>query len=164
MPATPDELAARLRSLGIATTTIEHPPLFTVEESRALRGEIPGAHCKSLFLKDHKGALWLVVALEDGAIDLKALPRMIGSGRLSFGNADLMMEVLGVTPGSVTPFAVINDHARRVTVVLDAGMMARDRLNYHPLVNTATTTIASADLAAFIRDCGHEPRIVGLSG
>jgi Ala-tRNA(Pro) deacylase len=163
MPATRDNLFARLDALGIATTTVEHAPLFTVEQSKALRGDLPGGHCKNLFLKDKKGALWLVVTLEDAAVDLKTLPARIGAARISFGNAALLEEVLGVTPGSVTPFGLINDTAQRVTVVLDQEMMARDLLNYHPLVNDATTAIAPADLLAFIRSCGHEPRIVAVA-
>jgi len=163
MPATRDDLFARLDALGIATTTVGHAALFTVEQSKALRGDLPGGHCKNLFLKDKKGSLWLVVTLEDAAVDLKTLPARIGAARISFGNAALLDEVLGVTPGSVTPFGLINDTAQRVTVVLDQEMMARDLLNYHPLVNDATTAIAPADLLAFIRSCGHEPRIVAVA-
>jgi Ala-tRNA(Pro) deacylase len=163
MPATRDDLFARLDQLGIATTTVEHEPLFTVEQSKALRGDLPGGHCKNLFLKDKKGALWLVVTLEDATVDLKALPARIGAARISFGNAALLEEVLGVTPGSVTPFGLINDTGQRVTVVLDETMMARDPLNYHPLVNDATTAIAPADLLAFIRSCGHDPKIVAVA-
>lgn len=163
MPATSDELIARFDELGIVTSTTEHPPLHTVEESRALRGEIPGGHCKNLFLKDKKAALWLVVTLEETPVDLKALPARIGSARLSFGKPDLLMEILGVTPGSVTPFALINDRETAVNIVLDAAMLAHETLNYHPLTNTATTSIATADLLRFIRACGHEPRIVSLT-
>ncbi len=163
MPATREELLARLQSLGIETTTRDHPPVYTVEEARALRGEIPGGHCKNLFLKDDKGNLWLIVCLEEAEIDLKAAPARIGSRRLSFGRAELLREVLGVEPGSVTPFGLINDTEKRVNVVLDAGMMAHELLNYHPLENTATTTIRAADLAAFIRSCGHEPRIMAVA-
>ena len=158
MPASPEDLAQRLELLGIEITTLSHKPLFTVGESRAHRGGIPDGHCKSLFLKDRKGRFWLIVALEDAEIDLKNLPHLIGSGRLSFASADLLIEVLGVTPGSVTPFALINDTGQQVKVILDRAMMA-----HHPLVNTATTTIASADLVTFIRDCGHDPRIVAIS-
>lgn len=162
MAATRDELMARLKRLGIATTTVEHPPLHTVEQSRALRGDIPGGHTKNLFLKCKKGALWLVVALEDEPIDLKRLHERIGSGRLSFGRAELLLEVLGVPPGSVTPFSLVNDTEKRVNVVLDERMMAIETLNFHPLANTATTSIASGDLMRFVRDCGHEPRVVAV--
>lgn len=163
MPATRQVLLQRLRSLGVESTTVDHAPLFTVEESRALRGNIPGAHTKNLFLKCKKGTLWLVVALEDADINLKRLHTKIGSGRLSFGRADLLQAVLGVSPGSVTPFSLINDTERQVTVVLDEAMMHNDVLNFHPLENIATTTIARDGLLTFIRDCGHEPRIIAVS-
>ncbi len=163
MPATPDDLFARLKSLGIETKTREHAPVYTVEEAQALRGEIPGGHCKNLFLKDDKGNIWLIVCLEEAQVDLKAAPAKIGSRRLSFGKPDLLMEVLGVEPGSVTPFGLINDTTNRVNVVLDAAMMAHELVNYHPLVNTATTTIRSDDLVTFIRSCGHDPKIVAVA-
>lgn len=162
MPATKDDLFRRFDELGIAHATREHPPVYTVEEARALRGEIAGAHCKNLFLKDKKGALWLVVCMEDAELDMKALPAKIGSGRISFGKPELLQEVLGIEPGSVTPFALINDTETRVNVVLDEAMMRHDIVNYHPLVNTATTSISAADLDRFIRACGHEPRVVAL--
>jgi Ala-tRNA(Pro) deacylase len=165
MAAAPDVLFAYLDRLGIAHKTVRHPPLFTVEESRALRGKIPGAHTKNLFLRDKKGAAFLVVALEDAEIELKSLHRRLGaSGRFSFGSAELMGELLGVEPGSVTPFAVINDTAARVTVVLDAAMLAHDVLNFHPLRNTATTTIARDGLVKFLEATGHRPRIEAVSG
>ena len=158
--ATPDALFAFLDRLGIPHATVAHAPLFTVEQSQALRGQIPGGHTKSLFLKDKKDRLYLVVALEDAAIELKSLHRRLGaSGRFSFGSAELMRDTLGVEPGSVTPFAVINDTAGRVAVVLDAAMMAQAVLNYHPLVNTMTTSIARDDLVKFLAATGHEARI-----
>lgn len=161
-PASREDLERRLAELGIATATFEHPPVFTVDEARVLRGEIAGGHCKNLFLKDKKNAIWLVVTLEETAVDLKRLPGLIGSARLSFGRPELLLEVLGVEPGSVTPFALINDRERRVNVVLEAAMLRHDVLNYHPLVNSATMSIAAPDLVAFIRACGHEPRVVEL--
>lgn len=164
MPATREELFERLDSLGIGTATVEHPPLHTVEESRSLRGDIPGAHTKNLFLKCKKGTLWLVVAPEEADIELKRLHTTLGSGRLSFGKPDLLGEALGVPPGAVTPFAAINDTDNRVTVVLDAALLAHDRLNFHPLENTATTTIAPDDLIAFLKSCGHDPMILDVSG
>ena len=161
MPATPDDLLARLEAMGAETVTHRHPPLFTVEESKQLRGSLPGGHCKSLFLRDKKRALWLVVVLEDRAVDLKRLRRILGaSGSLSFGTPDLLMDVLGVTPGSVTPFALINDRAGRVSVVLDAAMLEHDPLNYHPLTNEATTAISPSDLIRFIDECGHSPTVL----
>lgn len=162
--ATRDELMVRLAALGIETTTVDHPPMFTVEDSQALRGELPGAHSKNLFLKCKKGQLWLVVAQEDADINLKRLHGKIGSGRLSFGRAELLEEALGVKPGSVTPFALINDSNQSVRVVLDEILMQNEILNFHPLENTATTTISSHDLLAFIRDCGHEPAVLGVRG
>jgi Ala-tRNA(Pro) deacylase len=164
MPATPADLFAFFDRLGIAHTTVSHPPLFTVEQSRALRGTIPGGHTKNLFLKDKKDALFLVVAEEDAAIDLKSLHRRLGAhGRFSFGAADLLREVLGIEPGAVTPFAVINDVARRVTVILDETMMRQATLNYHPLDNTMTTSIAREDLVKFLAATGHPPRIVAVA-
>ncbi|MFO1131856.1 MAG: prolyl-tRNA synthetase associated domain-containing protein [Hyphomicrobiales bacterium] len=163
MPATRDDLLARFTALGIDTQTRDHAPVYTVEEAQALRGEIPGGHCKNLFLKDDKGNLWLIVCLEEAQVDLKAAPAKIGSRRLSFGKPELLKEVLGVEPGSVTPFGLINDTEKRVNVVLDAAMMAHDLLNYHPLENTATTTIRAEDLVAFVRSCGHEPRVVAVA-
>ncbi|HUF43780.1 MAG TPA: prolyl-tRNA synthetase associated domain-containing protein [Aestuariivirgaceae bacterium] len=157
-----EDLERRLAELAIATSTVEHPPVFTVEEARALRGEIAGGHCKNLFLKDKKDAIWLVVSLEETDVDLKRLPALIGSARLSFGRPELLVEVLGVEPGSVTPFALINDKERLVNVVLEAAMMRHDLLNYHPLVNAATMSIAAPDLVKFIRACGHEPKVVEL--
>ncbi len=162
MSTTPDQLFQRLAELNINASTTEHEAVFTVEQARALRGEIPGGHCKNLFLKDKKGALWLVVCLEDAVIDLKALPALIGAARISFGKAELLGEVLGVEPGSVTPFALINDTAHRVNVVLDAKMMQHDMVSYHPLINTATVTLAPDDLLTFISSCGHEPQIIEL--
>jgi Ala-tRNA(Pro) deacylase len=161
-PASRADLFARLADLGIETTTREHPPVFTVDEARTLRGEIPGAHCKNLFLKDKEGALWLIVCLEDRRVDLKALPARIGSGRLSFGRPELLRRFLGVDPGAVTPFALINATPASVNVVLDAEMIRHVLVNYHPLENTATTTIAAADLVKFIRACGHDPKIIDL--
>jgi Ala-tRNA(Pro) deacylase len=153
-----------LDRLGIAHATVTHPPLFTVEESRALRGRIAGGHSKNLFLRDKKGALFLVTALEDTVIDLKSLHRLLGAnGRFSFGSADLMRETLGIEPGSVTPFAALNDRTGRVTVVLDAAMMRHEQLNFHPLRNTMTTTIARDDLVRFLTATGHPPRIEPVS-
>lgn len=164
MPATREDLLARLEALGIKATTRDHPPVYTVEEARALRGDIPGGHCKNLFLKDKKEQLWLVVCLEDAEVDLKSLPARIGAARISFGKADLLKEVLGVEPGSVTPFALINDEEAQVNVVLDRNMMECELVSYHPLVNTATTTLKPAELLRFIESCGHTPQVVSLDG
>jgi Ala-tRNA(Pro) deacylase len=164
MPATPDQLFAALDALGIKHTTVKHPPLFTVEQSRSLRGQIPGGHTKNLFLRDKKHDLYLVVAEEDAEVDLKGLHRLLGaSGRFSFGSSDLLREVLGVEPGAVTPFGAINDTQERVRVVLDTAMMEHATLNYHPLVNTMTTSIARADLVKFLESTGHVPRLERVS-
>ncbi len=156
----PSDLFAFLDRLGIAHATVTHPALFTVEQSQALRGTIPGGHTKNLFLKDKKGALFLVTALEDALIELKSLHRVLAaSGRFSFGSAELMRATLGIEPGAVTPFAAMNDADRRVTVVLDAALMRHETINCHPLVNTMTTSIARADLLRFLEATGHAPRI-----
>jgi Ala-tRNA(Pro) deacylase len=165
MPASPDDLFATLDRLGIAHPTVSHPPLFTVEQSQALRGAIPGGHTKNLFLKDKKDALYLVVALEDAKIELKSLHRLLGAtGRFSFGSADLMRELLGVEPGSVTPFGALNDVGLRVQVILDADLMAHDTINCHPLTNTMTTSIGRDDLVRFLKSTDHLPRIERVSG
>lgn len=164
MPHSRDDLLARLAALGIDAPTVDHPPLYTVADSQALRGEIAGAHSKNLFLKDRKDALFLVVALEDATIDLKRIHERIGaSGKVSFGKPELLMEVLGVEPGSVTPFGVLNDGGGRVQVVLDARLMQAATLNFHPLVNTATTSIGRDGLVAFLAAVGHPPRILAVS-
>ena len=164
MPATRKDLLDRLASLAIRVTTLDHPAVFTVAESKDLEKQLPGGHTKNLFLKCKKGNIYLVVALNDAAIDLKSLHKRIDAGRLSFGSAELLEELLGVKPGSVTPFALINDTGQRVTVILDEAMMRHDFLNYHPLENTATTNIARGDLLRFILSCGHEPKIIAVSG
>lgn len=162
-PATPAELFAHLERLGIHTTTVNHPPVFTVEEAKRHRGALDGTHIKNLFLRNKKKRMWLVVALEDRAIDLKALGQRIGGGHVSFGSADRLMRYLGVLPGSVTPFGLINDRERVVEVVLDHSIFDRDPIHCHPLSNDMTTAIAGRDLLAFLASCGHEPRIVDLS-
>jgi Ala-tRNA(Pro) deacylase len=163
VPATRQDLFARLSGLGIETRTLDHEAVFTVAESSRLERELPGGHTKNLFLKDKKGALFLVVALGHAHIDLKSLHRVLGCDRLSFGKPELLMEILGVPPGSVTPFSLINDTGRRVTVILDADMMRHETLNFHPLENTASTNIKRDDIVAFIRACGHEPRVIAVA-
>lgn len=164
MAATPEDLFAFLDTLGVAHETVEHPPLFTVEDSQTLRGEIPGGHTKNLFVKDKKSRLFLLVVGEDARVDLKRVHEVIGAnGRVSFGSAELLEEVWGVKPGSVTPFGAINDREGRVTVVLDAAMMRETRVNYHPLVNTRTTGVTPDGLVAFLRATGHEPLLADLA-
>lgn len=162
MPATRQDLFRRLAELQIETRTVEHEPLFTVAQSSKLERELPGAHTKNLFLKDEDGKLFLVVAASTTRIDLKALARTLHAGRFSFGKPELLIQALGVPPGSVTAFAVINDLDGRVQVVIDAELMQHDSINCHPLENTSTTNIARDDLLRFIRACGHEPRIAAL--
>ena len=162
-PATPEILFARLAELGIGFAKHEHPPLFTVEDSKRLRGELPGGHCKNLFLRDKKRNLFLLVTLEDRPVDLKSLRSPLGAaGNLSFGAPDLLMEVLGVIPGAVTPFALINDREHRVTVFLDKKMLGYDPLNYHPLSNAMTIAVKPGDLLGFLKAGGHEPRVIDL--
>ena len=165
MPYTPDQLFAYLDELGIAYTTVKHEPLFTVEQSRVLRGQIPGGHTKNLFLRDKKKNVFLVVTEEDAEIDLKQLHHPLGaSGRFSFGAPDLLMELLGVTPGAVTAFGVINDAIGRVTVVVDSKLLKHDIINCHPLDNAMTTGLKRDDLLRFLEATGHEPRIERVSG
>jgi len=163
-PATPAALFARLAELGIESETVEHAPVFTVEEAKALRGELPGAHIKNLFLRNKKGAMWLVTCQEDRQIDLKQLGASLGAGRLSFGSAERLMKYLGVLPGAVTPFAVINDRQNTVTVALDRALLDQDPVNCHPLVNTMTTAISGADLVRFLEAEGHPPQILDFEG
>jgi Ala-tRNA(Pro) deacylase len=160
---TRDDLFAFFDQLGIAHRTLEHPAVFRVGEGEDFKAALPGGHTKNLFLKDAKGQLWLVSALQDARIDLKALPSAIGSARISFGSAELMEGTLGVTPGSVTAFALINDAARRVRFVLDADLAAADPVNFHPLTNTATTAISRADFRRFLAALGVEPLIVDFA-
>lgn len=156
-------LMERLADLGIHTTTVDHPPVHTVEESGELYDRIPGGHTKNLFLKDAKGALFLVVAHPATRVDLKRLPPIIGSARLSFGRAELLEDVLGIKPGAVTAFSVMNDREGQVEVIFDRNLMAFDTINLHPMENSATTSIAREDLLRFIRATGHHPRITALT-
>jgi len=156
-------LFARLEELGIASTTVEHAPMFTVEQSQSLRGAIPGSHTKNLFLKDKDGRMVLVVAKEDTKVDLKGLAKRLGLGRFSFGKPELMVSVLGIEPGSVTAFALINESAKQLAaVVVDEALMDFAEVNCHPLVNSATTRVATQDLLQFIKACGHAPLVLPL--
>ena len=157
---TPDPLAEVFCRLGIETVTYSHPPVFTVEEGKDFKHLIPGGHTKNLFLKDKKEQLWLITALWDTQIDLKGLPEKIGCGRISFGSAERLLDALGVTPGSVTPLAVINDTSRKVRPVLDARLMACETVNCHPLLNDKTTCLSPKDLVRFMEDLGYSPLIV----
>jgi Ala-tRNA(Pro) deacylase len=160
LAATPQDLYAFLDAHGVEHRTLEHPAVFRVDEGHEIKAALPGGHTKNLFLKDAKGQIWLVCALGETRIDLKRLPEAIGSARLSFGSAELMAEVLGVTPGSVTLFALINDRARRVNLVLDAALLEPEPVNFHPLTNTATTAISQDGLRAFLKALDLHPQVV----
>ena len=159
-PTTTARLLRRLEALGLQSSTVMHPPVFTVEEAKALRGELAGGHVKNLFLRNKKGRMWLVTCLEDRRIDLKALGERLGGGRLSFGSAERLMTYLGVVPGAVTPFAAINDKTGAVTVVLDREVFAQAPVNAHPLANDMTTAIEPDDLVRFLEAENHPPQIL----
>lgn len=166
--ASPDALFAYLDELGIEYETHHHAAVFTVDEAKQLRGKLPGAHCKSLFMRDKKKVCFLVVCLEDRRLDMKALAEVIGSGRLSFASPDRLRLRLGVEPGSVTPFAVINDRSpveddEKVRIILDERMMTAELVNYHPLHNTMTTALTPASLLRFLDSTGHGPMVVDLT-
>jgi Ala-tRNA(Pro) deacylase len=163
MSATPDDLFAFLDAHGVAHATLAHAAVFRVGEGDAALEALPGGHTKNLFLQDAKGALWLISALQTTRIDLKALPAVIGSGRLSFGRADALAAALGVTPGSVTAFALINDPAHHVRFVLDQALAEADPVNFHPLVNTATTAVSQSGFRTFLAALGVHPLIVDFT-
>lgn len=167
LPAAPlkrESLVSYLDACGFDTKTIDHPALFTVDDSQKLRGEIEGGHTKNLFLKDKKGNFFLLTAQEDTSVNLKTLHKLIGgSSRFSFGSAEKMEEILGVTPGAVTAFGIINDRDNALTFAIDKRLLEHQKINCHPLVNTATTTIDCRDLLAFAKACGHDPIIVDLA-
>jgi Ala-tRNA(Pro) deacylase len=162
VPATPDELFAFLDRLGIVHSTVTHPPFFTVEEGRPWHHRIPGLHCKNLFIKDRKGGIWLIVMPADKRADLGRLEKTLGAPRFSFAKPDLLQDVLQLTPGSVTPFGLINDTQHRVKVILDQAMLDSEWVNFHPLHNAASTTLRSADLVRFVHALGYEPVRVRL--
>ena len=149
----------------IAHKTVEHPAIFTVEEGRDYKKTMPGGHSKNLFLKDKKGVLYLAVALSETRVDLVGLGKRLGAkGRLSFGKPELMTATMGVIPGAVTPFALINESARVLsTVILDKALLDHDPVWFHPLENTASTAIRPADLVRFVEACGFTPQILDLA-
>jgi Ala-tRNA(Pro) deacylase len=161
-PASPEVLFNRLAELEIATQTMQHPPVFTVEEAKALRGEIAGGHTKNLFLRNKKGSMWLVVCPEDREVDLKILGERLGAGRLSFGSAERLMKFLGLVPGAVTPFGIINDKGGAVRVALDRKIFNNEPLNFHPLNNAMTTSIGGENLIRFLEAEGHPPQMIDL--
>lgn len=158
--AGPADLLALLDRLGVPHETVAHPPVFTVAESAALKASIPGLHTKNLFVKDKAGSLWLICAEAHTTIDLKALAKQLdAASRLSFASAETLLERLGVTPGSVTIFALMNDAERAVRLVLDARLLRGARINFHPLSNDATTGVSPADLHTFLSHTGHQPLV-----
>ncbi len=163
MPATPDDLYALFDRLAIAHRTLQHAPVFRVGEGEQIKAALPGGHTKNLFLKDAKGQLWLICALGETRIDLKRLPAVIGSAKLSFGNERALYEALGVTPGSVTVFALISDTSHRVRLVLDRALLEHELVNFHPLTNTATTAVSRDDLLRFLDALGARPAIVDFA-
>src|SRR5215470_3773309 len=165
LPTSPDQLLERLTALGIQSHTVDHAPVFTVEESKELRGMLPGGHVKNLFLRNRKEEMWLVTVEESKRVDLKALGEKLtgatgGAAKLSFGSADRLMKHLGVIPGAVTPFAVINDKDRLVRMVLDRDLLAHDVVHAHPLVNFKATALAPKDLLKFLEAEGHAPQVI----
>lgn len=163
LPTSPDDLFKKLDDLGISYTLHHHEPIFTVAEGEHLKKEIPGTHCRNLFLRDKKNNTVLLVAANETQLDLKKLPDLVGMTRISFGSAERLWEMLGIRPGSVNPFTVINDTNRRVRVVLDAAMMKAGTVNYHPMDNAMTVSITPDDLVKFLAFTGHAYKIVDLS-
>ena len=159
----PQSLLELLKQLGLVVQTRQHPPVNTVEESKAIRKTLEAGHCKNLFLKDKKGQLWVIVCDEDRAINLKVIRPKIGASHLSFGNPKLLGEVLGVLPGSVTPFAAVNDHKKQVMFVIDEDLLSHDTLYFHPLTNEMTTAIRPSELLFFLKKIHTEPLIVNLN-
>ncbi len=160
---TREQLLTYLADIGVLANTCDHPAVFTVGEGEAIKLAIPGDHTKNLFLKDDRGQLWLVSAEAHATIDLKRLHLVIGSGRLSFGKPELMLETLGVSPGSVTAFGLINDPDHRVRFVLDRTLAEAELVNFHPLTNTATTTVSGEGFRQFLAACGVTPVIVDFA-
>ncbi|KCZ54341.1 hypothetical protein HY29_14420 [Hyphomonas beringensis] len=163
MTASPDDLFAYLDELGIAHTTHWHEPTFTVEEGRELKASLPGGHTKNLFLKDKDGAIVLIAAEAHSQLKLNQLHKLIGTKRLSFGPAELMQDLLGVQPGSVTAFALMNDRAGRVRFLVDAALMEHEPVNFHPMTNTGTTAISREDFRKFVEATGHEFELVDFT-
>jgi Ala-tRNA(Pro) deacylase len=161
-PATSLDLIERLRQLEIEVPVLEHEAVYTVEEAKAVRGDLEGCHTKNLFVRNKKEAMWLVTCLADRTVDLRWLGEHIGGGRLSFGSARRLMKYLGITPGAVSPFAVVNDTERKVRVVLDREVLKREPINFHPLDNRLTVTIGAQDFLRFLEAERHSPQIINF--
>lgn len=162
-PCTPENLLKALDDLGLKTSTLHHEAVFRVGEGDDIKSQLPGAHTKNLFLKDDKGRLWLISAEQSTQINLKTLPKTIGSGRLSFGSPERLLAALGLTPGSVTALGLINDPDHTVTFILDKALFDADIVNFHPLTNTATTALSQADFRAFLASLGREPIVIDFA-
>lgn len=163
LPTTPEDLLAYLDRLGIAYSLHIHAPIFTVAEGEPLKKAIPGLHCRNLFLRDKKENMFLVVAANETAIDLTKLPVLLGCGRLSFGSPDRLWRHLGIRPGSVCPYTILNDPQHKVRLVLDAAMMRAEIVNYHPLDNAMTIGHSPADLLKFVESTGRVPFVLDLA-
>ena len=163
MPASRDDLYAIFKANDIAYETTEHPPIFTVADGADIKASIPGGKTKNLFLKDKAGRLFLICAVADTVIRLNRLHPVIGCKRLSFAKEDLLLHHLGVRPGSVTLFSIINDPDHHVRLILDAALLKESRVNFHPLKNTATTGISAPDMLRFIRAMGRSPMVMDFS-
>ena len=141
----------------------DHPPVFTVEDVHRLTPDLPGAKTKNLFLRDKKGNRhFLLVVPADKRINLKALPKVLESSKISFGSPDRLMENLGVTPGSVSLFAIVNDQKNRVEVIIDESIWALEAFQFHPLVNTSTLVISKDSIKRFLAATGHEVKILDI--
>lgn len=156
-PATPEEVLAKLSALGVEHRTVSHAPLRTVADSKTHRQNPEGGYSKNLFLRNKKGRMWLVTLHEDRMVDLRRLGAHIGAGRVSFASRERLMRHLGVVPGAVTPLAVINDHAKLVTAIIDSKLLGYDKVHFHPCDNALTTTLPSDGLLRFMRECDHAP-------
>ena len=163
MTATPDDLFARLDELGIAYTTQWHEAVFTVDQSTQVKAMMPGGHTKNLFLRDKDDNIVLIAAEAHSQLKLNQLHRLIGTKRLSFGSPELMQEILGVTPGSVTAFALMNDTEGRVRFLVDAALMEHEPVNFHPLTNTGTTAVSREDFEKFVRATGHGFEVIDFT-
>jgi Ala-tRNA(Pro) deacylase len=146
--------------LGVVPISIEHPPVHTVEEALPYWSALEGVHTKNLMLKGAKGGLWLVCVPTDRRLDLKALAAHVGAKKFSFASAETLDAALGVAQGSVSPLALINDPGNAVQLVLDAKMLQQARITVHPLTNTATVSLTSADFVKVVEAMGHRPEIV----
>lgn len=160
---TPEDLLARLEAAGIRPRVVHHPAVFTVAESRALRGELPGTHSKNLFLARRAGGHALAVLEEAREVSVNALARLAGWGRVSMAGAEALRAVLGVEPGSVTPFGLVHAAPGAVAVALDAALAEAPGLVwFHPLVNTASIGLRPAELLRFLGGLGHAVEVLAL--